>query len=220
MQFFSKKRTIDGVHKAFWINARRGVSITYFDKWVIRQIREYQQLQEGKLLSLVDLIDCDTISISQEYQSDCGLASADPPSMFTGTNGILCDMKFVKSYESAKVRLISPEMYYYPLYSGWTFLEYPFLFRKPTEATSWAMLRFKRDGLGSLWEPLDYPVFLKFVGRVTISNSDIVRVLSSPTSSSQIEDRFFRSVQFYLPNNDHIVLDTDYVQLCPETFHQ
>jgi hypothetical protein len=168
---------------------------------------------------LVDLIDCDIISISQEYQSDCGLASADPPSMFTGTNGILCDMKFVKSYESAKVRLISPEMYYYPLYSGWTFLEYPFLFRKPTEATSWAMLRFKRDGLGSLWEPLDYPVFLKFVGRVTISNSDIVRV-SSPTSSSKIEDCFFRGVQFYLPKNDHIVLDTDYIQICPEMFHQ
>ncbi len=84
------------------------------------------------------------------------------------------------SYESANVLLISPEMYYYPLYSGWTFPEYPFLFCKPTEATCWAMSRFKRDGLGSLWEPLDYPVFLKFVGRVTISNSDIVRV-SSPT---------------------------------------
>jgi hypothetical protein len=114
--FFPKKRTIDGVHKALWINPRRGVSSTYFDKWVIRQIREYQQLQEGKLLPSVDLIDCDTISISQEYQSDCGLASADPPSMFTGTNGILCDMKCVESYESAKVCLISPEMYYYPLY--------------------------------------------------------------------------------------------------------
>ncbi len=113
------------------------------------------------------------------------LAVTDPPSMFTGTNGILCDMKCVESYASAKVCLISPEMYYYPLYSGWTFPEFPFLFRKPTEATCWAMSRFKRDGLGSLWEPLDYPVFLKFVGRVTISNSDIVRV-SSLTSSSQI----------------------------------
>ena len=85
--------------------------ITYFNKWVIRQIREYQRLQEGKLLPLVDLIDCDTISISQEYQSDCGLESADPPSMFTGTNGILCDMKCVISYESANVLQISPEMY-------------------------------------------------------------------------------------------------------------
>jgi len=47
----------------------RGVLITYFDKRVIRQIWEYQQLQEGKLLPSVDLIDCDTISISQEYQS-------------------------------------------------------------------------------------------------------------------------------------------------------
>ncbi len=120
------------MHKALWINLRRGVLITYSDKWVIRQIQEYQQLQEGKLLPTVDLIDCDTISISQEYQSDCGLVSADPPSMFTGTNGILCDMKCVESYESAKVSLISPEMYYYPLYSGWTFPEYPFLFCKPS----------------------------------------------------------------------------------------
>ncbi len=181
--FISKKHTINGVHKALWINPRRGVLITYFDKWFIRQIQEYQQLQEGKLLPSVDLIDCDTISISQEYQSDCGLASADPPSMFTGTNGISCDMKCVESYESAKGCLISPEMYYYPLYSGWNFLGYPFLFRKPTEATCWAMSRFKRDGLGSLWETLGYLVFLKFVGKVTISNSDIVRV-SSPTSSS------------------------------------
>ncbi len=62
-------------------------------------------------------------------------------------------------------------------------------------------------------------MFLKFVGRVAISNSDIVRV-SSPTSSSQIEDSFSRGVQLYLPKNDHIVLDTDYVQLCPEMFHQ
>jgi hypothetical protein len=97
--YFSKKCTIDAVHKAIWINPRRGVSITYFNKWVIRQIWEYQQHQEVKLLPSVDLIDCDTISILQEYQSDYGLASADPPSMFTGTNGILCDMKCVKSYE-------------------------------------------------------------------------------------------------------------------------
>ncbi len=95
--FFSKKRTIDGVHEALWINPRRGVLITYFNKCVIRQIWEYQQLQEGKLLPLVDLIDCDTISISQEYHSNCGLVSADPPSMFTGTNGISCDMKCVES---------------------------------------------------------------------------------------------------------------------------
>ncbi len=181
----------------------------------------------GQTIPLVDLIDCDTSSILQEYQSDCGWASADPPSIFTGTNGISCDMKCVISYESVtleepissgypaqpgligesvrygcvcvalilwlvqqlhkrnsnvtsitvlllcdirevdtypprcssshaqqvNVLLISSEMYYYPLYSSWTFPEYPFLFRKPTEATCWAMLRFKRDGLGSLWNP-------------------------------------------------------------------
>ncbi len=39
---------------------------------------------------------------------------------------------------------------FYPLYSGWDFPEYPFLFKNPNQAACWAISRFKRDGLGNV----------------------------------------------------------------------
>lgn len=110
------------------------------------------------------------------------------------------------------------EVMYYPLYSGWQFPQFPYMFRYPTEAACWAISRFKRDGLGNVWDPGDYPFFLQFVGRLSIPTIDMYGV-SLPCNSA-IEHQFFEGVRFYHPKKECRLLKSDYVKLCPDTFHQ
>jgi hypothetical protein len=55
--------------------------------------------------------------------------------------------------------------------SGWSFPSMPHFFLTPTEACSWALSRFKRDGLSNIWGYGIYPAFIKFVGVLVTDNS-------------------------------------------------
>jgi hypothetical protein len=83
----------------------------------------------------MDLLDSDVIPVSRKFQSNSGLASADPLSQSTVCNGFLCDMNFATLDKLTEETLLSSalEVMYYPLYSGWKFPELPFLFLCPTE---------------------------------------------------------------------------------------
>jgi hypothetical protein len=60
---------------------------------------------------------------------------------------------------------------------------------------------------------------MRFVGRVTISRTDI-QTVASPTAISNIQHCFFAGVQFHLPKKERRLLESDYVELCPKTFCQ
>jgi hypothetical protein len=94
---------------------------------------------------------------------------------------------------------------YYPLYSGWDFPEYPFLFKKPNKAACWAISRFKRDSLGNVWGQGNYPQFLSFVSRVMMKRCEVQVALESPTTKSRIENCFFSQVTFHLPKENPIL---------------
>jgi hypothetical protein len=47
----------------------------------------------------IDLFDGNTMIVNQKFQCDCGLASADPPSISTVCNGFAGDMKCSSSFK-------------------------------------------------------------------------------------------------------------------------
>ena len=113
---------------------------------------------------LVHFSDCNcTNSTPQISQSKNGTASEDPLSQSTVCNDIHGDyyscVTFDNPTEDNEVYIVL----YYPLYSGWDFPEYPFLFKKPNMVVCWAMSRFKQDGLGNVWGQGQYPQLLSFV---------------------------------------------------------
>jgi hypothetical protein len=71
------------------------------------------------------------------------MASEDPRSQSTVCNGIHgnydCCVTVDNLTEDNEVYVVL----YYPLYSGWDFPEYLFLFKKPNEVAYWAISRFK-----------------------------------------------------------------------------
>ena len=113
----SKQLRMDGLHKLGLSNLTR--------------VRICEVDEKGVVVLSVDLFDGDKIIISQKFQSDSGLASADPPSISTVCNGFWGDMKCSSSFKLAEVSWLLDDMYY-PLYSGWKFPDFPFLFHKPT----------------------------------------------------------------------------------------
>ncbi len=94
-------------------------------------MRIHEVDEKGVVVPSVDLFNGDTIIISQNFQSDTGLECADPPSISTVCNWFWADMKCSQSFKLAEVSWLLDDMYY-PLYSGWKFPDFPFLFHKPT----------------------------------------------------------------------------------------
>ena len=74
---------------------------------------------------------------------------------------------------------------YYPLYSGWSFPSMPHFFLTPTEACSWALSRFKRDGLSNIWGNGIYPEFIKFVGVIVTDNKSFTECAKKDLFSSK-----------------------------------
>ncbi len=107
-----------------------------------KRVRTCQVDGKGEIVSGVHLFDGDTMIVTQKFQSDCGLVSADPPSISTVCNGFAGDIKYSSSYKLDEVSRLLDYMYY-PLYSAWKFPEFPFLFHQPTVASCWAITRFK-----------------------------------------------------------------------------
>jgi hypothetical protein len=118
-------------------------------------ILEYEQHRKGVLKQScppVYFSDCNRTNSSPWIsQSKNGMASKDPLSQSTVCNDIHGDyfscVTIVNLPEDNEVYVVL----YYPLYSGWDFPKYPFLFKKPYKAACWAISRFKRDGLGNVW---------------------------------------------------------------------
>ena len=147
------------------------------------------------------------------------MASEDPLSLSTVCNGSHGDNHSSLTRDNQTDEKDIDVMLFYPLYSGWDFPEYPFLFKNPNQAACWAISRFKQDGLGNVWGQGKYLPFLRFVGQVKMRRSDVEVLLESPPIfKSKIEHRFFSQVIFHLPKKDSILLSSDYVQLSKETF--
>ena len=85
---------------------------------------------------------------------------------------------------------------YYPLYSGWSFPSMPHFFLTPTEACSWALSRFKRDGLSNIWGNGIYPEFIKFVGVIVTDNKSFTECAKKDLFSSKKEQYFFNDCKF------------------------
>lgn len=81
----------------------------------------------------------------------------------------------------------------YPLYTGFTFPETPFHFKQPSCALSWALSRFKKDGLGNAWFS-SLQSFVRFVGvtRVAPMNSKATSLCTN--SRSSLEETFLSDV--------------------------
>ncbi len=171
----------------------------------------------------VSLSDCNRNNDSTHgmSQSKNGMASEDPVSLSTVCNGIHGDYHSSLTSDNQMDENNIDVVLYYPLYSGWDFPEYLFLFKNPNQVACWAISRFKRDGLGNIWGQGKYPPFLRFVGQVKMRRSEVqVALESPPTFKSKIEHHFFSQVIFHLPKKDSILLSSDYVQLSKETFVQ
>ena len=84
---------------------------------------------------------------------------------------------------------------YYPLYSGWDLPEVPHLFKQPSEALSFALARFKQDGLSNIWGRDTYPPFVKHVGQLIVPASELSRAAFA--SNSQIEKNYFAGVGMF-----------------------
>ncbi len=87
------------------------------------------------------------------------MVSEDSFSQSTVCNGIHGDYYFCVTFDNLTEDNEIYVVLYYPLYSGWDFPEYPFLFKKPNKAACWAMSRFKQDCLEKVWGQGNYPQF-------------------------------------------------------------
>ena len=92
---------------------------------------------------------------------------------------------------------------YYPLYSGWSFPSMPYFFLMPGEACSWALSRFKRDGLSNICVHGVYPEFIKFVGVLFTDNSSFQECTKNDLFSSNKETDFFQGCKFFHLLNMH-----------------
>jgi hypothetical protein len=96
---------------------------------------------------------------------------------------------------------------YYPLYSGLSFPCMPHFFLTPGEACSWALSRFKRDGLSNICGNGVYPEFIKFVGVLVTDNLSFQECTKNDLFSSKKETDFFQGCKFFhLLNMDNSIL--------------
>jgi hypothetical protein len=110
--------------------------------------------------------------------------------------------------------------------SGWSFPSMPHFFLTPTEACSWALSRFKRDGLSNIWGNGIYPAFIKFVGVLVTDNSSFTECAKIDLFSSKIETHFFQDCKFlHLLNMENSILSyekidpTEFSELSDNLFH-
>jgi hypothetical protein len=65
--------------------------------------------------------------------------------------------------------------FYYPIYSGYSFLKHPPIFEHQAHAAAWMISRFMKDGLTNVWGEDNYPHFLKYVGTIITTRKIISR---------------------------------------------
>lgn len=118
-------------------------------------------------------------------------------------------------------------LFYYPLYTGYSFPEYPPLFKHPSHAAAWAISRFMRDGLSNIWGEKNYPDFMHYVGLIKTRQEGLVirgnnLLLTKKTRSSKIEMSFFEGMIFYTVNDKTKLskLESGYTRLKSEVFEE
>ena len=131
-------------------------------------------------------------------------------------------------------------LFYHPLYGDWKLPKRPCLFRTQGEACTWALSRFKRDGLSNICGP-NYPEFLKFVGTIVTDLNSICDCTLTMPFKLKIERLFFQGVTFYqlkknaeykthyqqIDDNEfstltalfHLKIDLQILALCPVTHY-
>jgi hypothetical protein len=65
---------------------------------------------------------------------------------------------------------------YYPLYGGYHSSNCPVLFANPMHAMTWAITRFKKDGICNAWAGKTLPDFLHFVGVFKCDQSEVSEI--------------------------------------------
>ncbi len=104
-------------------------------------ILDYEQCHKGVLKRSCPPIHFSdynrTHSTPRISQSKNGMASEDPLSQSTVCNGIHGDYYSCVTFDNLTEDNQVYAVLYYPLYSGWDFPEYPFLFKKPSKAACW-----------------------------------------------------------------------------------
>jgi hypothetical protein len=138
----------------------------------------------------------------------------------------LSQVTYMKKRKRKKQARPPAESFYYPLYNGYSFPEYPPLFMQPCHATAWAISRFMKDGLSNIWGDNKYPDFLNYVGIIKNRQGLVKRgndlLLLQLVKSSQIEKIFFRSVIFYKVEdvNQLSKKECGYIRLKSEVFEK
>jgi hypothetical protein len=102
----------------------------------------------------------------------------------------------------------------------------PHFFGTPTEACSWALSRFKRDGLSNICGYGVYPEFIKFIGVLEIDKSSFKESVQKDIFSSKKETEFFKGCKFlHILNMDNSILSyeridpTEFSVLSEKSFH-
>ena len=101
---------------------------------------------------------------------------------------------------------------YYALYGGYASTESPPHFTSPSEACTWGISRFKKDGLGNACAYQASPDFLQYVGLTKVCSSNLKRISLPSKRSSTIENAFFSNVHFYQVLDPTLLPRTSYVR--------
>lgn len=93
----------------------------------------------------------------------------------------------------------------------------PHFFGTPTEACSWALSKFKRDGLSNICGYDVYPEFIRFIGVLVIDKSSFKESVQKNIFSSKKETQFFKGCKFlHILNMDNSILS--YERIDPKEF--
>ena len=94
-----------------------------------------------------------------------------------------------------------------------------FHFSTPSQAASWTISRFKRNGLSNIWGPGMYPDFLRFVGTINTEQSNLeISNFGRSRKPSQIEEHYFLEVVFYDIIDPTAIRDSSYMRLNDKLF--
>lgn len=103
---------------------------------------------------------------------------------------------------------------FYALYEGYELCgdSVPFHFWNPSEALTWGISRWKKDGIGNGFLHRHPPSIFQFVG-MTVLREENIEIVDRPYKMhSQIEENFFSSVVFLKIRDPSLVIENSYMK--------
>jgi hypothetical protein len=92
----------------------------------------------------------------------------------------------------------APKAMYYPLFGGYQAPSLPIIFENPTAALTWAISRFKRDGICNAWAGHELPPWLRHVGVIYCRSEDLTPCpMPYLQRFSKLESEYFSEVKFF-----------------------